>query len=100
MSMGGKNYYITFVDDFSRYTKVYLLSSKDEDKEKFLIYKAKVENQLDLKIKSVRSRVENMMEFLLRNLVSYLMELFTRLQLPIHPNNMELMSKKIGLLRI
>ena len=26
----GKKYYITLVDDFSRYTKVYLLRSKDE----------------------------------------------------------------------
>ena len=55
MSRGGKKYYITFVDDFSRYTKVYLLSSKDEVGEKFLIYKAKVENQLNLKINKVRS---------------------------------------------
>ncbi|XP_074290879.1 uncharacterized protein LOC141617597 [Silene latifolia] len=55
MSRGGKRYYITFVDDFSRYTKVYLLSTKDEAEQKFMIYKAEVENQLDLKIKRVRS---------------------------------------------
>ncbi|XP_075075906.1 uncharacterized protein LOC142162833 [Nicotiana tabacum] len=30
VSKGGKKYYITFVNDFSRYTKVYLLKSKDE----------------------------------------------------------------------
>ena len=30
VSKGGKRYYISFVDDFSRYTKVYLLKSKDE----------------------------------------------------------------------
>ena len=55
MSRGGKHYYITFVDDFSRFTKVYLLSTKDEAEEKFLIYKAEVENQLNLKIKRLRS---------------------------------------------
>ena len=55
MSRGGKHYYITFVDDYSRYTRVYLLKSKDEAEEKFMIYKAEVENQLDLKIKRLRS---------------------------------------------
>ena len=30
ISKGGKRYYITFVDNFSRYTQVYLLKSKDE----------------------------------------------------------------------
>lgn len=54
MSMGGKKYYITFVDDFSHYTKVYLLSSNNEAERKFLIYEVEVENQLDLKIKRVR----------------------------------------------
>ena len=47
MSKGGKKWYITFVDDFSKYTKVYLLKSKDEVEEMFLKYKAEVENQLD-----------------------------------------------------
>jgi len=42
ISKGGKKWYITFVDDFSRYTKVYLLKSKNEAKEMFLKYKAKV----------------------------------------------------------
>ncbi|KAL4319632.1 hypothetical protein GQ457_18G010610 [Hibiscus cannabinus] len=54
-SKGGKHYYITFVDDFSRYTKVYLLRTKDEAENFFLIYKAEVENQLDRRIKRLRS---------------------------------------------
>ena len=44
-----KKWYITFVDDCSRYTKVYLLKSKDEPDEMFLKYKVEVENQLDRK---------------------------------------------------
>ena len=44
MSKGGKKWYITFVDDYSRYTKIYLLKSKDEAEEMFLKYKAEVEN--------------------------------------------------------
>jgi hypothetical protein len=49
MIRGGKKYYVTFIDDFSRYTKLYLLISKDEVYNIFLLYKAKVENQLNKK---------------------------------------------------
>jgi len=47
ISKGGKKWYITFVDDYSRYINVYLFKFKDEAKEMPLKYKAKVENQLD-----------------------------------------------------
>ena len=55
VSRGGKAYFITFIDDFSRYAKVYLLRTKDEAEEMFLKHKAEVENQLDRKIKRLRS---------------------------------------------
>lgn len=54
-SRGGKLYYITFVDDYSRYTRVYLLKSKDEATSVFLKYKLEVENQLNKKVKRLRS---------------------------------------------
>ena len=46
-------YFITFVDDRTKYCYVYLLKSKDETVEKFVLYK--VENQLNKKIKVLRS---------------------------------------------
>jgi len=52
---GGKNYFVTFIDDYSRYTKVYLIKHKDEAFDMFLSYKTKVENQLEKKIKRIRS---------------------------------------------
>jgi len=52
---GGKRFYITFIDDCSRYTVVYLLRSKDEAFEMFLKYKSEVKNQLNKKIKRLRS---------------------------------------------
>lgn len=55
VSKGGKRYYITFIDDYSRYTKVYLLRSKDEAEIMFIKYKAEVENSLNRKIKRLRS---------------------------------------------
>ena len=55
MSRGGKNYFVTFIDDYSRYTKVYLIKRKDGAFDVFLTYKAEVENQLNKKIKRIRS---------------------------------------------
>ena len=60
-SRGGKNYFITFIDDCSKYCYVYLLHnlyllhSKDEALNMFKMYKAEVENQLEKKIKIIRS---------------------------------------------
>ncbi|KAL0312905.1 UNVERIFIED_CONTAM: Retrovirus-related Pol polyprotein from transposon TNT 1-94 [Sesamum radiatum] len=55
LSKGGKKYYISLVDDYSRYTKIYLLRTKDEATEMFLKYKCEVENQLDKRIKRLRT---------------------------------------------
>jgi len=54
ISRGGKNYFVTFIDDFSRYTKMYLIKHKDEAFDMFLTYKAEVKNQLNKKIRSDR----------------------------------------------
>ena len=51
----GDKYFITFVDDSTKYYYVYLLKSKDETIEKFVLYKHEVENQLNKKIKMLRS---------------------------------------------
>ena len=50
-SRGGKNYYVSFVDDFSRFTKIYLIKTKDEAGSMFLKFKAESENQLEKRIK-------------------------------------------------
>ena len=39
MTRWEKIYYITFIDDYSRYTKVYLLRNKDDVGENFSVYK-------------------------------------------------------------
>ena len=52
---GGNKYFITFMDDSTKYCYVYLLKSMDEAIEKFVLYKNKVENQLNKKIKVLRS---------------------------------------------
>ena len=55
MIKGGKKFYITFIDDYSRYTRVYLLKNKDEARDAFIKYKNEVENQLSKKIKKLRT---------------------------------------------
>jgi hypothetical protein len=55
LTEGGQRYFITMIDDASRYCYVYLLETKDEALNYFKTYKAKVENQLEKKIKHFRS---------------------------------------------
>ena len=50
-SRGGKKYFITFIDDCTRFCYVYFLNNKDEAIDAFEQYKNEVENELNLKIK-------------------------------------------------
>ena len=50
-----KRYFITFIDDFSRFTYVYLMRNKDESFDMYKCYETKVENQKNRKIKILRS---------------------------------------------
>ena len=54
-TIGGKKFFITFIDDCTRYYYVYLLNSKDEAMNMFITYKAEVENQLNKNIKILKS---------------------------------------------
>nr|AAM19019.1 putative polyprotein [Oryza sativa Japonica Group] len=55
LTKGGKKYFMTLIDDCTRFCYVYLLKTKDEALHFFKIYKAEVENQLERKIKRLRS---------------------------------------------
>jgi transposase InsO family protein len=52
---GEKRYFMTLIDDATRFCYVYLLKSKDETLDYFKIYMTEVENQLERKIKILRS---------------------------------------------
>ena len=54
-SWNGHTYFITFIDDYSRYGYLYLIHEKAQALEVFKIFKAVVENQLGKKIKAVKS---------------------------------------------
>ncbi|KAD4888796.1 hypothetical protein E3N88_20869 [Mikania micrantha] len=51
----GHTSFITFIDDYYRYMYLYLIKDKSKSLTNFKDYKTEVENQLDLKIKVVRS---------------------------------------------
>nr|XP_009783587.1 PREDICTED: uncharacterized protein LOC104232161 [Nicotiana sylvestris] len=51
----GAIYFITFIDDFTRYGYVYLISHKSEALSCFVKFMNLVENQLDRKIKALRT---------------------------------------------
>jgi hypothetical protein len=55
LTRAAKKYFISFIDDATRYCQLYLIKMKDEALNYFKIYKAEVENQLERKIKRVRS---------------------------------------------
>ncbi len=54
-SIGGKQYFVTFIDDHSRKVWVYFLRHKSDVFEAFKKWKAMVENETGLKIKKLRS---------------------------------------------
>jgi transposase InsO family protein len=54
-TLGGYKYFITFIDDFSRYGYIFLIHEKSEALDMFKIYKAEIELKQEKKIKIVRS---------------------------------------------
>ena len=50
-----KKYFISFIDDCSRYMYLYMLHNKDEVLDAFIVFKAEVEKQFDKQIKIVRT---------------------------------------------
>ena len=55
ISNGGKKYFITFIDDYSRKTWVYILQEKSEAFNVFKIFKARVENETGRTVKNLRT---------------------------------------------
>lgn len=69
-SLGGSVYFLTFIDDLTRYTWVYMLKSKDQVFEKFKEWKALVENSSGHKVKILRS--DNGGEYTSKEFTTYL----------------------------
>ncbi|RVW22045.1 Retrovirus-related Pol polyprotein from transposon TNT 1-94 [Vitis vinifera] len=55
MDSHGQKYFISFIDDYSRYMYLYMLHNKNEALDAFKVFKAEVEKQYGKQIKIVRS---------------------------------------------
>ena len=53
VSWNDQQYFITFINDFSRYGYLYLIHEKSQSLEMFKSFKVEVENQLNKRIKNV-----------------------------------------------
>ncbi|KAK2421428.1 E3 ubiquitin-protein ligase SPL2 [Trifolium repens] len=54
-SIGGNNYFLTFIDDYTRHVWLYLIEKKSEVFIKFKKFKALVEKQSDCSVKKLRT---------------------------------------------
>jgi hypothetical protein len=69
---GGAQYFVTFINNFSRKIHAYLLKAKGKMFDKFKTYKALVEIQTNMKIKTLRSNNER--EFMSKKFDDFLHE--------------------------
>ena len=53
--LGGGLYFLTFIDDHTRYVWAYILKTKDQVFEKFIEWKALVENSSGQKLRTLRT---------------------------------------------
>ena len=81
-SKGGKRYYVTFIDDKSRLTILYLLKTKDKVPSVYKQYEAWVETQMGVKIKILNSDQGG--EYQGNNFIKYLKSKGTIQKLNIH----------------
>ena len=51
----GASYFITFIDDYSRFDHIYLISNKSKVLDYFRLYLNMVNNQLDSNVKVLRT---------------------------------------------
>ncbi|UYV76293.1 hypothetical protein LAZ67_13003282, partial [Cordylochernes scorpioides] len=69
-SLSGKRYFITFTDDYSRYTKIYLLKGKDEAYEKIKDYVISAHTEFGKNIQTIRT--DNGREYVNRQVEDFL----------------------------
>ena len=97
LTKGGKRYFMTLIDDCTRFCYIYLLKSKYEALHYFEIYKAEVENQLERKIKKLGQIVVASTSQIYSLHSARNMVLFMRGRLPIHFSQIRLWKERTAL---
>ena len=90
ISLSGYEYYITFIDDYSRNTWIQFLNNKSEVFKKLKEFKALIENQSKKRIKTLRTN--NGGEYTSKEFEAFYKEerIKRKLTIPIIPNKMVL----------
>lgn len=93
-TLGSDLYYVTFIDDHSRKTWLYLLKTKDEVFDKFKEFRAEVETLTEKKIKTLRS--DNGGEYTSKELIAYCKDIGIKRELivPYYPKQNGLAKRK------
>ena len=88
MSPIGFKYFVTFVDNFSPVTWLYLMKSRSELFSHFITFCAKIQTQLHVSIQTLRS--DNAKEYLSKHFQSFMLNMgfFIRPLVLIHPLKM------------
>jgi hypothetical protein len=92
-SLNGYKYFITFIDDFSRVTWVYLLKAKSDVFSCFQDFHTLIKNQFSSHLKTFRS--DNGSEYMSKDMTHYLHSNGIRLVILVHHNKMESLNGKI-----
>jgi hypothetical protein len=92
----GERYFMLLVDDYTRMTTIFFLKNKSEAFENFKIYKEMVENEMDSRIKCLRS--DNGGEFTSKEFMDYYNSHGIKRQFSLlgHLNKMELLKERTG----
>lgn len=93
-TLGGEKYFITFIDDYTRYSRVYCIKQKSDVLDKFKLYKAEMENFTGDKIISLQS--DNGLEYCNQNFDNFLKEhgITKRLTAPYTPHQNGVAERK------
>jgi len=93
-SLMGHQYFLTFFDDYSRFTIVSFMKSKSEVFTHFKAYHTLVENQLDCRLKSLQT--DNGGEFTSQSFISYCIAhgIHHHLTVPYHPQQNGVAERK------
>ena len=98
-SLSGFEYYVTFIDDYSRKTWIYFLKTKDEVFEKFKEFKDLIEKHLERRIKTLK--IDNGGEYTSKEFEAFCKEVGIKRErtTPYNPKKMVLQKERIGPLR-
>ena len=92
---GGYEYFVTFIDDYSRYGYVYLMHKESETSGKFKEYMAEAEKQLGKSLKTLRS--DRGVEYIQSSrIICWSMESYPNSQHLEHHSRMVLQKGEIG----